>query len=245
MSQQHREHVDELIDAYVLGALQPEDMARVEDHIQTCASCRERLAAARATAETLLYAAPLVEPPVGLRDRVLRGVHTFAEQERRGEVPVVRAQPGTARRQATTGRGPLARLLGNRRREPTAGDETLDELAALLANPESLVWDVNGTTEASGARGQLVGAPGGRQAVLVVSGMARLSRGEAYQVWLLRAGQPIPNALFRVGARGEGHLIVRSSFQLRDVDAIAVTPEPAAGSATPTGPIVLTGPLSH
>ncbi|HEX6819300.1 MAG TPA: anti-sigma factor, partial [Ktedonobacterales bacterium] len=123
-------------------------------------------------------------------------------------------------------------------------DETLEQLAALLANPESLVWEVAGTDEAPGARGQLVGVPGGREAVLVTAGLAPLAPGQAYQVWLLREGTPVPNALFQVRQGGEGSLVVRSATRLRDVDVIAVTPEPASGSPAPTGPIVLAGQLA-
>lgn len=243
MDEQHGEHVDSLIDAYALGALDAEEMARVEDHIEGCASCRALLATARAAADALLYAAPPAAPPPQLRAKLLARVHALAEEERRGIAPAMRAQPA----QTAAREGLLARLLGRGRASGQAlgeNDETLEELAALLANPESLVWEVGGTAEAPGARGQFVGIPGGREAVLVTAGLAPLPPGKAYQVWLLRGGQPVPNALFRVGRRGEGRLVVRSATQLRDMDTVAVTPEPATGSPAPTGPIVLAGQLA-
>jgi anti-sigma-K factor RskA len=240
MNTQHREngqHIDDLIDAYALGALDADETARVEDHLESCAACRALAAAARARADALLYAAPLVEPPLDLRARVLWRVHTIAEEERAGRAPALRArQAGSVGRQ-----GLLGRMLGGWRREE--GDETLRQLSALLADPEVLVWDVNGTPEAPGARAHLVGPPAGREAVLVTAGLATLPAERAYQVWLLRGGQPVPNALFRVGVGGEGRLVVRASTRLRDVDAVAVTPEPAAGSPAPTGPIMLMGEL--
>ncbi|HEX6819427.1 MAG TPA: zf-HC2 domain-containing protein, partial [Ktedonobacterales bacterium] len=137
------EHIDALIDAYVLGALDDAEMAQVEDHLETCARCRALLRTARETADALLLAGPLVAPPPSLRAKVLARVHALAEDERRGVGPMLRARPG----RAAARQGLLARLLG-RRVSSGERDETLEQLAALLANPESLVWEVAGTEEA-------------------------------------------------------------------------------------------------
>lgn len=238
MNQQHGEHVDDLIDAYALGALEPDERARVEDHLETCSRCRTQLTAARARSDELLFSAPPATPPAGLRSRIIAQVHAVAEGEHRGTIPTLRAQ--TAREAGR--QGLLARVLGSRL--VGADDETLQRLAALVANPESLVWEIAGTDESRGAIAQLVGPPGGHEAVLVTAGLAPLARDKAYQVWLLRGGTPSPNAVFRVGRRGRGWLTVRSPVRLSDLDMVAVTPEPSSGSTAPTGPIVLAGKIS-
>jgi anti-sigma-K factor RskA len=79
--------------------------------------------------------------------------------------------------------------------------------------------------------------------VLLANGLSAPGAGRAYQVWLLRDGRPVPNALFDVDRRGRGVSIVRVGGQLRGFDTVAVTPEPASGSPGPTGPIVLAGAL--
>ena len=50
------EHVPfrENIPAYALGALDAEDVVPLEAHLRTCASCRDELAAYRATGDGLL-----------------------------------------------------------------------------------------------------------------------------------------------------------------------------------------------
>ncbi|MBA3825090.1 MAG: zf-HC2 domain-containing protein, partial [Ktedonobacterales bacterium] len=74
-------HIDDLLDAYALGALEPYEVAEVEAHLEGCASCRQSAARARATAQHLLLAAPAVQPPAALRAKVLARVHAVAAQE--------------------------------------------------------------------------------------------------------------------------------------------------------------------
>jgi len=252
MDEQHLEHVDNLIDAYALGALEPDEEAHVEAHLAMCAPCRSLVAPARATAYALLSALPLIQPSSDVRSKVLSRVREVAEEERQGRAPALRARHGPQQAHRAP-RGPIARVIwGVLRRVPDREsaaqdepqDETLARLAQLLAEPESVIWEVAGTPEAPAARARLVGAPGGREAVLVATGLQPVAADRAYQVWLLRGGQPLPNALFTVSPWGEGRQIVHAPGRLSAFDLVAVTPEPATGSAAPTGPIVLAGALA-
>src|SRR5437867_3233850 len=60
----------ENIPAYALGALDAEDVAALESHLQTCASCRTELAKYRAVSDSLLTAIPPQQPPRALRQRL-------------------------------------------------------------------------------------------------------------------------------------------------------------------------------
>ncbi|HEX9333518.1 MAG TPA: zf-HC2 domain-containing protein, partial [Anaerolineales bacterium] len=57
----------ENIPAYALGALDAEEAAALEAHLQTCASCRDELAAYRTTSENLLMTLPPQLPSAALR----------------------------------------------------------------------------------------------------------------------------------------------------------------------------------
>lgn len=256
------QHVDEHVDAYALGALEPEEVASVEAHLEHCARCQQLVAAARASVRAMLYGAPLVAPPPDLRARVLQRVHQVAVSETaRGtranahpetmslaapaetagaETPDAGTAAGGGQHWGRLGR--LVRsMLGG---EPAGGDPAADLLAALLGDPTCTVWSVAGTDDAPGASARLIGVPAGRDAVLVTSGLDHLPPDRAYQVWFLRGGQPVPNALFRVAGGGRGRQVVHAPTRLEDFEVVAVTPEPAGGSPAPTGPIVLMGQLS-
>ena len=66
---------DELRDlsgGYALGALDEADRRAFEAHLPTCPDCAEEVRAFATVASGLALAVPQVDPPVALRDRVLR-----------------------------------------------------------------------------------------------------------------------------------------------------------------------------
>jgi anti-sigma-K factor RskA len=229
------EHVDETIDAYCLGILDADEMARVEEHLGTCARCRALLQATRNTAGALLYAAPQVAPPPALKSKLLARIHILSAQA--GET-----QPAQDNSPVARIRQLLGQLLDSS--ASAGGDSAIALLKRLTKAPDAQIWDVGGTNDAPAAFARLVGTPHGKNAVLVTAGLAGLSPDRAYQIWLLRDGTPLPNLIFRVDQHGRARQVVRVPGSLDRFNAIAVTPEPAGGSPAPTGPIVLMGTLS-
>lgn len=234
-------HVDELVDAYILDALEPDEVDFVESHLEGCERCRALVDEARATRDALLMAPPLATPPAALRARVLaRIADEIAATNQPQRQPSQAQQP-----QPQASEGGFQRfmrsMLGGGDREERQAEKLLHEV---LSNPESVVWKVGGTENAPGASGKLVGSPDLREAVLVVSGLDQPPQGHEYQVWFLRGGTPVPNSLFKVDRRGRATSIVHVTAPLPDFDTVAVTPEPLGGSPGPTGPIVLAGSLT-
>lgn len=225
------QHVDDLIDAYVLGALEPDELAQVETHLSTCVRCRELAAVAHAATQQLFLGMPLVSPSASLRQRVIDRVHAERLTAAVEEAPQI-----------------ASRNLFQRFVRSLLGKDITDEAATMalrfLADPNCIIWEVGGTEAAPQANARLVAVPDSREAVLVTSGLRTLDPDRTYQIWLLHDGKPRPNALFRVSRGGYGRQIVAAPTNFRDFEVVAVTPEPASGSAAPTGPIVLMGSLS-
>jgi len=234
-------HVDDLVDAYILDALEPDEVDFVESHLEGCERCRALVAEARVTRDALLMSPPLATPPPALRARVLariaEEVVATHPSERR---PVPTQQPQSPASDSAFQRF-MRSVLGGGDREERQAEKLLHEL---LSDPQSIVWKVGGTERAPGASGKLVGSPDLREAVLVVSGLDEPPQGHEYQVWFLRGGTPVPNSLFRVDRHGRATPIVRVSAPLPDFDTVAITPEPFGGSPGPTGPIVMAGSLT-
>lgn len=110
------------------------------------------------------------------------------------------------------------------------------DLVELLRDPAARVVALRGTGPAPGARGRLVWRDdaGGR---LLVDNLPPAPEGRAYEAWTIRAGTPRPAGVFRVDASGNAlHALPPAPGP---VDVFAVTLEPSAGVAAPTGPIVL------
>jgi anti-sigma-K factor RskA len=77
MAADHNE-LREAIGLYVLGALDPAERTAVEAHLAECAECTAEVRTLRGVATSLLYGVPQIDPPAGLRDRVLGAVGSQA-----------------------------------------------------------------------------------------------------------------------------------------------------------------------
>lgn len=236
-------HVDDLVDAYALGALEPDEVDAVERHLEECAACRALADEARRNAQLLLYAAPPAEPPASLRGRLLARIAQEKADMATGRATLSGGSTPDPEVDSERARGPFRKLLQAIRNEPATADNTGLALRDLLADPQVEIWPVAGTNDAPGASARLVTSPRRRDGVLIASGLRRPTTGMAYQIWLLRGGQPVPNTLFTVNRSGVGAGIVRADEPWHDFDTVAVTPEPTSGSPAPTGPIVLAGSL--
>ena len=245
----NQQHVDDRLDAYALGALEPSEVALVEAHLEGCRACRRHAEMARMLAQQLLLSSPLVTPPAGLRAKVLARVHAAALQDRAiatAITPLTNNDTQPIVPEMSRRRNLLRRLLDTMMgADPLRTDDPVATLLLqLLAEPTCAVWNVAGTKDAPNASARLVGVPNARDGVLVTSGLRNLAPDQAYQIWLLHDGKPQPNALFQVFRGGRGQQIVRAPTHLKDFEVVAVTPEPAEGSPAPTGPIVLMGAIS-
>jgi anti-sigma-K factor RskA len=200
-------HVDELIPAHALHALDADEERMVEDHLAGCARCRRRMRDYEAVAGTLAYAAPHAAPPPELRDRVLGGIGP-------PPVPAAAAPP--------RGRALWPRLAG------VLVPAMAVALIALVAWNVSLRGDLDDTRSAV-AGGSVVQLAGLGNAVAEPSGtvtlfadVERAPEGRTYAAWVIADGEPLPAGVFR----GGGTVELRLSEQVRPGDVIAVTIEP-------------------
>jgi hypothetical protein len=78
-------HVDDLIPGYVLGALEPEEFTRVDEHVLGCASCAEELAESRSTTSLLPFVVPQVSPPPDVKAALFARISQV--QQSAGTIP--------------------------------------------------------------------------------------------------------------------------------------------------------------
>ena len=91
-------------------------------------------------------------------------------------------------------------------------------------------------------RGRAVNLLRGRRAELTVDALPQLARGRVYQLWFTKPGQPPrTGGAFGVDARGDASVQVAIPTPLERVPAVTVTQEPAPGSPSPTGVMLLSG----
>jgi anti-sigma-K factor RskA len=106
------------------------------------------------------------------------------------------------------------------------------EVEALARRPGRLVI----LSGPAGASGRLLVALDGVHGHLATAGLRPLAADRTYQLWFVRAGAPsMSGGTFRVDSRGRAWATITVPVSLDEARVIAVTEEPAPGSAAPTG----------
>jgi anti-sigma factor RsiW len=208
--------------AYVLGALDPDEVDAFRGHLETCVVCRDEVATLQRAADALPMAAPQHPLPRGLRRRVLADVHADA-------------------RAADRARRRRVRTWGTLPRPALAGGAAVALAVAAFAGVElASSGGSSGSRVIAASVGDAQLRLGGGHAELVVHKLRIPPAGRVYEVWLKRAGSaPTPTrALFSVTSAGDGDVGVPGN--LRGVSEVLVTQERAGGSPVPTtSPVVV------
>ena len=196
------------VEAYVLGALDPDDVRAFESHAATCAQCREAIAS-YAGVLAALRRLPVASPP---------------------EMPRVRRMPLAWRLGAGIAAavalaiGLGAALAANR------GDEDARAIAEMLGSHARMV-----ALAGPGARGSALVDAGGRRTAFVLSGLPQAPRGRGYQVWVRGTTVRSPGMLHRL--RDGLEVLVVDGDAIGDAKRIGITEERAGGSPMRTGPV--------
>ncbi|HEX5224942.1 MAG TPA: anti-sigma factor [Solirubrobacteraceae bacterium] len=234
---------------YVLGALSESEHHAFLAHLQTCAVCREEVAALQVVADALPLAAPQLLAPPALKDRVMAQVaaepraldpelQPAAEREavlRAGAEPAAGAGAAATAEPAAPTRATRGRFAWRPMFAPVGL-----AAAALIAVLVIVLAGSGGGSRTRLVRAQVVprGASGlvsvtGDHAQLTLTHMPATERGRVYELWIKREGAPAPtDALFTVSRTGAATVGVPGS--VKGVRALLVTSEPLGGSPAPT-----------
>lgn len=230
------EEVEELAGAYALEALPAETLREVQEHLESCSQHPE-IAGLRAVASSLAEAAPEMEPPPGLKTRLMDTVRNEAAAH--ATTPAREAPVGWLRRTMTP------RLL------PYAAVTALAVAVVAL-----LAWNVYLQTSDDGvqggasvyalanggtAQGRILYIPEEEVAVVTVEGLEPLTAEQTYQVWAISGDTSTGIGIFNTSEGGEASAAI--DVDLTDAEVVAITIEPAGGSPQPTTEPILQAKL--
>lgn len=230
----NHDQIAELLGAYALDAVEPDEAATVEDHLVTCARCRAEVADHREVAALLSHSG--TDAPEGLWDRIsgsleaapprleLAPVHDLgsAAQERRR-----RRMPSAATAVLSAAAALLILFLGVQVRDQ---DRRIDYLQSALADPmkpafeaalddpDSRLFDLTSADGKIRMRGAVTEDGVG---FLRANALPDLGSGRTYQLWGAAGDE-----LVSLGVLGDRPTVVsfRGSY-----DAFAITEEQGAG----------------
>jgi anti-sigma-K factor RskA len=134
-----------------------------------------------------------------------------------------------------------AELLETIQRQTQQSSQSL-RLITLLNAPGTKLIQVAGTEAAPQARGYAL-LTADRHLIFYETGLPDLPTGRDYQLWLIRGKSPaiVSGGVFQGGQGRAGQVEFTNANLATDIKGIAVTDEPAGGSAKPTGHKVLVG----
>jgi anti-sigma-K factor RskA len=253
-------------DLYALGALDADEKVLIEAHVASCADCAQKVAEAQGRMALLAFAAPRVEPSPGVKETLMRRLHSTAEGPG-GSVPA------SARPADPTGgifarwwavllplSGALAlatmllwlhniqldRQLAGLRSTIAAQQKQLEEsrhMGDLLAAHDTIVVPL--AAQKGEPQGTARVVYNSREGMMMYDGTLPPAPADmVYQIWLVpMKGAPISAGWFTGWPDKPGHMMMKLPAGLAAKE-FAVSLEPAGGMPQPTGPMVLIGPVS-
>ena len=226
--------VEGLLPAYALDALDPQETAEVEAHLDTCPWCAALMREQVQVAASLAQAAELIEPPQGLRSSTLKAVGAQGQpshQVRRRRLLLPgRLAMGAA---ASVVVGLIAAIIGlgfytsdqvNDLQEENAqlsvqlsqlsrqDDRLLNmfveqrSLSYIMASTDKQVLALQTSDAVPQARGMLLISSQGGSGILMAKGLEPSSGDDAYYVWMGRDGQSFIVGRLSVDETGWGVL---------------------------------------
>ena len=262
------DHFRELIEAYALGALDPEERAALEAHLATgCSDCAKAAEEARWLVSQLAYVAPEASPSDMLKGRLMQTVRAEAQSQAKPHVlPAKSSIPfwlwaGVAALLVFSiySAWNTRRLEGEIREANeraavlwSEGEKTAQDLA--LAKREAMIlMDPNSVKialKSGNAQGPQLEAKWHSQLGVVVMGenIPMPSPHHVLQLWFIpkAAGKmPMPSMMIRPDANGKFVLLVSNPPESMDATkALAISEEPEGGSPWPSNPPRYSGGVS-
>jgi anti-sigma-K factor RskA len=245
------EELESSVAAWVLGAVEADEVDMLRAHIEACPTCRETTLRLTPTVGALPLAVEEITPPDRLRARILAAAATSSGSA------VTSARPGTSTTSPRRMPKPGA-LWGHRRGMMPAFAAAAALVLAILVGfvagdvigrgaptPAPVVRSaLAGHGELAGARATVIDLRSEGVALVDFSGLPQLDSGRVYEIWLISAaGRPDPGGVFVPDSNGSKFVLVSRS--LAGYTQMAITSEEGpTGTLAPTQQPQLYGNLS-
>jgi hypothetical protein len=235
-------HVEPMLPAYALGALEPDERLHVEQHLATCAACRAEAATYGHVVDSLGAGTPLETPPPELKARILAvatgqplpaddRVTSLGTTEPRSKAsgswrsnrPIVVLSAASIL--LLIGVVVLGVLLARTTDERDDAVSAQKQLEGYLGAGGQVVamtsLDAANWGSWQGA-GNLLSAPG-KPTMVVVNGCPPTTSNRVYRVWVARNGDRTGVGEMKVDDSGWGWLKVDAPDELSKYDQLGIT----------------------
>jgi anti-sigma-K factor RskA len=227
---------EDLLGAYVLDALPDDDARRMDEHSESCAEHAAEAAELNKTRSLLALTVDEEQPAAELRRRIMQEVERGPIADRSPSKPDIDAK--RIRPLSKPNRWTLRPIHGAIAAAIALSLGLGGVVGYLFSQAgQPVAYSFQGAaSSAPGATARLVYFKDRRQAVLTVSGLPRLAAGHVYEIWLIKGGVPVDEA---IGTGPDGKLGIQLSADLSQFDQLAITIEPGEQQLPTTTPILV------
>jgi Anti-sigma-K factor rskA/Putative zinc-finger len=218
------------LSAYLLGALEPDESEAMDRHLEDCQRCRDELRWLQPAIDLIPESVVQLEPPSGLRTRLLAEVRSDAVELGTAAEPSAAPGPATAKRRRGLG-GFFLRPAVALTAVALAG-AVIGGYALRGGGDEAGTTTTATTTIAQGGSVQATLESSGDSGTLQLTGLKQAPSGRIYQAWVQKGNRIEPSSLFDV--RRDGTASTAIPHQLQGADMVMVTLEPQGGSKQPS-----------
>ncbi len=248
------ETAQELIPAWLLGVLEPDEQTPLHDHLRTCAACRAEADSLRAGADLLALAAPDAgAPPLRVKQRMLAAVHETAQPR-----AAVRSRRAITWRWAAVFASAAVGLavsiglgvsIGSLQNQLNQQQARLDRLTHIQVALQQFMLKkdiqpvpVTMSDPSSAATAALYVSQ--NSVAMSVTGLPPLEGNSVYQCWWgnPQTGELVPGNTFKVDENGAG-VWVWPIPPGGEYTHMTITQESQPDHPQPTGPVILTASL--
>jgi len=219
-----------------------------EKHLETCEECTIELAEWQALTDDLPYVSASVNPPEGMKARILKTVfEEELEKETTPVTPIVTSEKvipikknrsfawlpaiAAALMLSVGANIFLASIVKNQQDDIVAQSEAVDQLLAFV-NLSPVEGEATGTAS-------IVKHGDETRVVVQASSLPALSNDEVYQVWLIDEDGPIRAGTFKSDSQDGAVVFTLPEGLNKDWSQVAVSHEPNADSESPLGNVLM------
>lgn len=242
-----RQMCDQLID-YFNGQLSEVEQRAFEKHLATCNDCQDELAEWQALTEDLPYVSDTINPPEGMRQRVLNAVFEDEVEEKETLIPTrpIKELDAPLKKKRVNSWFTaiaaalilsiganvfLAYIVKTQQEDLVAQGETVDQLLAYV-NLTPVEGKATGTAS-------IVKHGDETRVVVQASSLPALTDNEVYQVWLIDEEGPKRAGTFKSETEEGAVVFTLPEGMNKDWTQVAVSHEPSADSQTPLGNVLM------
>lgn len=260
----HEQFADELA-LYALNELTGSELQEMEQHLETCASCRREVLSLRSDLGLLGLSAVGPRPPARSKDRLTRAIAA----EPRGVAAFASTPPASSRRAfwlswipAAIALALLAFALSLRQSNQSLHDQLAElrnryndqraqlaqaqENMNLLLAPDAIHVSLTPRNASRHPSATAIFSPSQQRMTLMASNLPAVPTGKAYELWVIPPqGAPVNAGVFKPDQHGNAVMLDHPMPIGVEPKTFALTVEDEAGSDKPTSPIVIAGSMGE